>query len=115
MCCLLAVLPAERGFQPPRKGMATEANPIAAVLVLKDPTHWYRDVQLVLDIIMSGTDACSAMNCAATLRIGHEGAIPGWVNSLCGWSRRWHLAFEPGVQSSQPGDLCACNGNPHYC
>lgn len=50
----LAVLPAER--EPPQRGMGTEANPVAAVLVLKDPKDWYRDVQLVLDLIMSGKD-----------------------------------------------------------
>jgi hypothetical protein len=50
----LAVLPAER--EPPQRGMGTEANPVVAVLVLKDPKDWYRDVQLVLDLIMSGRD-----------------------------------------------------------
>ena len=48
------MLPAER--KPPQRGMGTEANPVAAVLVLKDPKDWYRDVQLVLDLIMSGRD-----------------------------------------------------------
>lgn len=51
--------------------MGTEANPVAAVLVLKDPTHWYRDVQLVLDLIMSGV--CPALNRAAALQLRHEG------------------------------------------
>lgn len=50
---VLGVLPA--GSEPPWGDMGTKSNPVAAVLVLKDPVHWYRDVQLVLDLIMGGT------------------------------------------------------------
>lgn len=44
---------AER-VEPAAGGMGSEANPIAAVLVFKDPPDWYRDTQLVLDVLTSG-------------------------------------------------------------
>ena len=32
----------------------TEQNPFQAVLVFTDPVDWYRDLQLITDVIMSG-------------------------------------------------------------
>lgn len=31
----------------------SEENPFAAVLVLKDPSDWYRDLQLILDVVLT--------------------------------------------------------------
>mmetsp|Transcript_24094 Transcript_24094/g.66971 ORF Transcript_24094/g.66971 Transcript_24094/m.66971 type:complete len:275 (-) Transcript_24094:679-1503(-) len=33
---------------------ATEESPIEAVFVMTDPTDWYRDVQLIVDVVSSG-------------------------------------------------------------
>ena len=35
----------------------TEAAPFQAVLVFTDPVDWYRDLQLITDVIMSGQHA----------------------------------------------------------
>lgn len=43
------------GETAPMNSMGTADNPIAAVLVFKDPSDWYRDAQLALDIVLSGT------------------------------------------------------------
>lgn len=32
----------------------TEAAPFQAVLVFSDPVDWYRDLQLITDVVMSG-------------------------------------------------------------
>ncbi|MEW5297222.1 MAG: hypothetical protein WDW38_006046 [Sanguina aurantia] len=34
-------------------GYGSEANPIRAVLVMADPDDWYRDTQLILDVVMT--------------------------------------------------------------
>lgn len=34
--------------------MGSEANPTAGVLIFKDPPDWYRDTQLILDVLTSG-------------------------------------------------------------
>lgn len=46
-----ATAPGEAG---PANGMGSTDNPIAAILVFKDPCDWYRDAQLALDIVLSG-------------------------------------------------------------
>lgn len=43
--------------EPAAGNMGSEGNPIAGVLVFKDPNDWYRDTQLVLDVLTSGTTA----------------------------------------------------------
>lgn len=58
--------PAAAAAAGPARGAATEDNPIAAVLVFKDPTDWYRDVQLVLDVVMSGDGSCCRRGCCAS-------------------------------------------------
>lgn len=58
--------PAAAADTGPARGAATEDNPIAAVLVFKDPTDWYRDVQLVLDVVMSGDGSCCRRGCCAS-------------------------------------------------
>ncbi|KAG1677369.1 hypothetical protein FOA52_010748 [Chlamydomonas sp. UWO 241] len=35
-------------------GLSSEAAPIEAVLVMNDPEDWYRDLQLLVDVLMSG-------------------------------------------------------------
>lgn len=40
--------------EPGAGDMGSEGNPIAGVLVFKDPNDWYRDTQLVLDVLTSG-------------------------------------------------------------
>lgn len=35
-------------------GMASEDRPIAAVMVFTDPDDWYRDAQLISDVVLSG-------------------------------------------------------------
>ena len=116
MTQVLAVLPAES--EPPRNGMGTEANPVAAVLVLKDPTHWYKDVQLVLDLITSGAKACQTLKHAASLQFGLEGSRACLVDALCAWAAGytdgdWCLARP--VQSSQLSCFGACNDAPQQC
>ena len=34
--------------------LSTEARPIEAVLVMTDPDDWYRDAQLICDVVLSG-------------------------------------------------------------
>lgn len=35
-------------------GLGTERRPIEAVLVMNDPDDWYRDLQLIVDVLLSG-------------------------------------------------------------
>mmetsp|Transcript_27531 Transcript_27531/g.74478 ORF Transcript_27531/g.74478 Transcript_27531/m.74478 type:complete len:405 (+) Transcript_27531:147-1361(+) len=35
-------------------GLATEEHPIRAVLVMTDPRNWYVDLQIILDVLLSG-------------------------------------------------------------
>lgn len=59
----LAADPASEG---PAGAAGSEENPIAAVLVFKDPIDWYRDAQLALDVVTSGEtsiDISQAASC----------------------------------------------------
>ena len=35
-------------------GLGTERRPIEAVLVMNDPDDWCRDLQLIVDVLLSG-------------------------------------------------------------
>ena len=39
----------------------TEAAPFQAVLVFSDPVDWYRDLQLITDVVMSGQLVCTKL------------------------------------------------------
>ncbi|KAF5834329.1 HAD-like domain-containing protein [Dunaliella salina] len=43
-----------RNKDGPAQELPTEENPIKAVLVLTDPRNWYVDLQIILDVLMSG-------------------------------------------------------------
>ena len=45
----------------------TEEAPFQAVLVFSDPTDWYRDLQLITDVIMSGQHDMSRCMYASSL------------------------------------------------
>ena len=43
----------------------TADNPFAAVMVLKDPTDWFRDLQLILDVVTCSASHVAAICCRA--------------------------------------------------
>ena len=50
----------------PDPSCGTEQNPFQAVMVFSDPVDWYRDLQLITDVVMSGQllmiqDVCTAL------------------------------------------------------
>ena len=42
----------------PDPSCGTEEAPFQAVLVFSDPVDWYRDLQLITDVVMSGQLCC---------------------------------------------------------
>lgn len=55
-CCRGAGLTPEGEIVPamPDPHCGTEEAPFQAVMVFSDPVDWYRDLQLITDVVMSG-------------------------------------------------------------
>ena len=56
MCCSNAGLTPEGDAIPAMSdpSCGTEEAPFQAVMVFSDPVDWYRDLQLITDVVMSG-------------------------------------------------------------
>ncbi len=89
----------------------TEEAPFQAVLVFSDPIDWYRDLQLITDVIMSGQhDMSRCMYGSSSLMSSCQvGTIcPSACHShgvlLCAQSVLWllgaALAHEPALQAA---------------
>lgn len=50
----------------------TEENPFQAVMVFSDPVDWYRDLQLITDVVMSGQYEATFVMTAPTCRISYQ-------------------------------------------
>ncbi len=78
----------------------TADNPFAAVMVLKDPTDWFRDLQLILDVVTSSAPPLALYN--RSVSSGSEAKVL-W---LAIWSIGLHIVTMLCLEGSLPSNKC---------